>query len=167
MKYARGQGVAKDESKAVQWWAAAAAQGHVEAQFNLGTTLLAAYYYFLFPFSRCAFDCGLSVELWYQRGQGVGQDDSKAAQWWQAAAMQGHAEAQYYVGMCKRVRICRSGALDSFPLFAGVCCGLGMTKDQSKAVQWWAAAAAQGHAEAQFNLGMSVGGNSDSCPSDF
>jgi TPR repeat protein len=34
--YAQGRGVAKDESKAVQWWQAAAAQGHAQAQFNLG-----------------------------------------------------------------------------------------------------------------------------------
>jgi TPR repeat protein len=31
-----GQGVAKDESKAVQWWQAAAAHGLAQAQFNLG-----------------------------------------------------------------------------------------------------------------------------------
>ncbi len=36
IRYAEGRGVAKDESKAVQWYAAAAAQGHVDAQFNLG-----------------------------------------------------------------------------------------------------------------------------------
>jgi hypothetical protein len=36
LHYARGRGVAKDESKAAQWYAAAAAQGHAQAQFNLG-----------------------------------------------------------------------------------------------------------------------------------
>jgi TPR repeat protein len=35
--YAGGRGVAKDESKAVKFWEAAAAQGFVQAQFNLGT----------------------------------------------------------------------------------------------------------------------------------
>ncbi len=34
--YDQGQGVAKDESKAAQWFAAAAAQGHVNAQYDLG-----------------------------------------------------------------------------------------------------------------------------------
>jgi TPR repeat protein len=36
MSYAQGRGVAKDESKAVHWWQAAAAQGVAEAQYNLG-----------------------------------------------------------------------------------------------------------------------------------
>ncbi len=36
VQYAEGRGVAKDEAKAVQWWQAAAVQGHAQAQFNLG-----------------------------------------------------------------------------------------------------------------------------------
>jgi TPR repeat protein len=41
-------------------------------------------------------------------------------------------------------------------MFAGVCYadGLGVSKDEAKAVEWYSAAAAQGHAQAQFNLGM-------------
>jgi TPR repeat protein len=35
--YAKGRGAAKDESKAVKLWQSAAAQGFVQAQFNLGT----------------------------------------------------------------------------------------------------------------------------------
>ncbi len=35
--YANGQGVAKDEKKAVEYYQLAAAQNHAEAQFNLGT----------------------------------------------------------------------------------------------------------------------------------
>jgi hypothetical protein len=34
--YAQGQGVAKDESKALQWWQAAVAQGLAGAQYALG-----------------------------------------------------------------------------------------------------------------------------------
>jgi hypothetical protein len=37
VSYDQGQGVAKDEAKAVQWWQAAAAQGFAQAQFYLGT----------------------------------------------------------------------------------------------------------------------------------
>ncbi len=36
VSYAEGRGVSKDESKAVQWYGAAAAQGHAQAQYNLG-----------------------------------------------------------------------------------------------------------------------------------
>ncbi len=37
--YDQGQGVTKDLSKAAHWFAAAAAQGVAQAQFNLGTSL--------------------------------------------------------------------------------------------------------------------------------
>jgi TPR repeat protein len=36
VSYAQGQGMAKDESKAAQWYLAAAAQGHADAQYILG-----------------------------------------------------------------------------------------------------------------------------------
>jgi TPR repeat protein len=36
--YAEGRRVAKDKSRAVQWWQAAAAQGHAQAQYSLGTS---------------------------------------------------------------------------------------------------------------------------------
>jgi TPR repeat protein len=47
---------------------------------------------------------------------------------------------------------------DSWLLMAGMSCaqGRGVVKDESKAVQWYAAAATQGFAHAQFNLGMCV-----------
>ncbi len=38
--YDDGRGVAKDQSKALKWWTAAAEQGHAPAQLNLGTYLL-------------------------------------------------------------------------------------------------------------------------------
>jgi TPR repeat protein len=34
--YHTGQGVIKDTATAALWWSAAAAQGHAQAQFNLG-----------------------------------------------------------------------------------------------------------------------------------
>jgi TPR repeat protein len=36
VRYESGRGVAKDASKAVEWYAAAAALGHAKAQYNLG-----------------------------------------------------------------------------------------------------------------------------------
>ncbi len=36
VSYDAGRGVVKDESKAVQWWQAAAAQDNAQAQHNLG-----------------------------------------------------------------------------------------------------------------------------------
>jgi TPR repeat protein len=37
LRYYKGDGVNKDESKAVRWYAAAAAQGHAQSQYHLGT----------------------------------------------------------------------------------------------------------------------------------
>ncbi len=41
-------------------------------------------------------------------------------------------------------------------MLAGICYehGQGVTKDEAKAAHWYAAAAAEGVAQAQFNLGM-------------
>jgi hypothetical protein len=40
----------------------------------------------------------------YDQGRGVVKDESKAAQWFAAAAAQGHANAQYNLGICDRAR---------------------------------------------------------------
>ncbi len=53
--YLEGRGLAKDESKAAQWWQAAAAQGHADAQYNLGTCVA-----FVIS-SRSAFDCSSPI----------------------------------------------------------------------------------------------------------
>jgi TPR repeat protein len=41
LMYELGQGVAKDDAKAVHWYTAAAAQGNAEAQYHLGMSILA------------------------------------------------------------------------------------------------------------------------------
>jgi TPR repeat protein len=40
----------------------------------------------------------------HTEGRGVAKDESKAAQSYAAAAAQGHAAAQYNLGICDRVR---------------------------------------------------------------
>lgn len=69
MMYFSGVGVPKDESKALEWWTRAAAQGHPKAQYNLGM-------------------------MYSSGGDGVPKDAAKAAQWYQKAAEQGDADAQ-------------------------------------------------------------------------
>ena len=66
--YAKGDGVAQDQTKAVEWWHKAAAQGHAEAQYGLG--------------------------LCYVDGIGVEKDQTKAVEWLRKAAAQGHAAAK-------------------------------------------------------------------------
>ena len=62
-------GVLQDRRKAAEWFQKAAAQGVVEAQFNLGTM--------------------------YEAGIGVRKDEKKALEWFAKAAGQGFADAQF------------------------------------------------------------------------
>jgi TPR repeat protein len=55
--------------------------------------------------------------------------------WYQKAAVQGDAGAQYNLGVMYIM-------------------GQGVPQDEAKAVHWWIKAAEQGHAEAQKSLGI-------------
>ena len=70
----------------------------------------------------------------YDNGQGVKQDYFKAVEWYQKAAEQGLAHAQYNLGVMYEE-------------------GRGVKQDYIKAVEWWQKAAEQGHSYAQNNLG--------------
>ena len=70
--YADGEGVPKDDAKALKWYRLAAEQGYASAQTNLG--------------------------FMYADGRGVPKDDAKAVKWYRLAAEQGHAQAQYNLG---------------------------------------------------------------------
>lgn len=70
---------------------------------------------------------------WSNRGKKL---QTKAVEWFQKAAVQGHAEAQFRLGM-----MCYYG-------YEGV------PMDKAKAAEWWQKAAAQGIAGAQSMLGM-------------
>lgn len=72
----------------------------------------------------------------YTAGQGgVKADFSRAAQWFEEAAINGVANARYNLGVLYHQ-------------------GLGVTQDTGKALNWYKAAAAQNHPEAQYNLGI-------------
>jgi TPR repeat protein len=96
MCYAKGEGVPKDESKAVHWYEAAAAQGHDKAQYSLG--MFISYQYCFVSCVVAKRRSRTSAGVRYDEGRGVTQDKSKAVQWYAAAAAQGHAEAQYNLG---------------------------------------------------------------------
>lgn len=66
--YYNGDGVAKDDAKAAEWYQKAAEQGNDIAQYKLGAM--------------------------YEQGDGVPKDAAKAAEWWQKAATQGNDAAQ-------------------------------------------------------------------------
>ncbi len=71
-----GQGVERDEAKAVEWFRRAAQQGNVLAQSNLGWM--------------------------FHGGRGVEQNYDSAHYWYRKAAVQGHAAAQNNLGLLFR-----------------------------------------------------------------
>ena len=72
--YLVGQGVAKDEVEAVNWYRKAADQNYVLAEDDLG--------------------------ICYAIGLGVAKDDVKALKWWRKAAQQNCSDAQLSLGVC-------------------------------------------------------------------
>ena len=70
----------------------------------------------------------------YAEGRGVAQDYAQARAWYEKAAVQGNADAQYNLGVLYNK-------------------GRGVAQDYAQARTWYEKAAVQGHAKAQFNLG--------------
>jgi len=66
--------------------------------------------------------------------QHVSDDFSEAIIWYRQRAFQGHADAQYYLGLMYAL-------------------GKGLPRDYEKAAIWYRKAAEQGYADAQFDLG--------------
>jgi len=83
-------------------------------------------------------DAQNTLGVMYYKGQGVPEDDAKAAKWYRKAATQGNAEAQYNLGVM----------YDN---------GLGVPQDHAKAAKWYRKAAEQGDADAQNTLGFMYG----------
>lgn len=75
----------------------------------------------------------------YYHGHGVRESDALALHWFQRAASQGLAEAQFQLG--------NMHAYGLAPVAAG-------EDPQRLAAQWYFEAARQGHAEAQYGLGI-------------
>ena len=82
-------GVAQDYKLAVEWFAKAAAQGHADAQNNLG--------------------------ICYKRGEGAAQDYKLAVEWYAKAAAHGLTIAQYNLGICHELG---TGVAQNFKLAA-------------------------------------------------
>jgi TPR repeat protein len=71
----------------------------------------------------------------HARGDGVRQNHGESARWYRLAADQGHADAQFNLGL-------------NYDL------GRGVAQDYGQAAQWYQRAADQGHVEARTNLGL-------------
>lgn len=142
--YSDGEGVPKDDAKAVEWYREAADHGYAKAQNNLGVMYLLgqgvprdltkAGEWF-----RKAAEQGLDASQtqlgdMYVRGEGVPKDAAKAMEWYLKAAEQGQVDAQFNLG-------------------AAYAFGKGVLKDAVKAVEWYRKAAEQNHVDAQNYLG--------------
>jgi TPR repeat protein len=71
----------------------------------------------------------------FEKGEGVSQDDARAATYYLRAAAHGHAAAQFHLGI----------------MYGR---GRGVTRDGACAGQWLRQAAEQGHPGAQYHLGV-------------
>jgi TPR repeat protein len=145
LAYARGEGVARDDAVARQWFQRAAAQGVAQAQFLMGSMLERgrggprSYDEALAFYQRAAEQSYPPAEAamgrFYGRGLGVARDPRQRTEWFRRAADHGNAIGQW--------------ALANFYQF-----GNGVDKDMAQAVQWYQRAANQGFALAQIRLGI-------------
>ena len=141
--YLFGSGVPQDRAEAVNWMRKAAQQGHAQAQWQLG-------------------EC-------YYRGLGVPRDPTEAVNWFRKAAEQGNAAVkdalvEHYFSLGKRYfGVNNSGGF--FWLIPEATDGdtaasadwAPMTRNavsEAEGLKWYRQAAEEGHAEAQYVLGM-------------
>jgi TPR repeat protein len=146
LRYANGEGVAKDEVEAVKWYRKAAEQNFALAQAILGNR--------------------------YANGQGVTKNYVEAVKWYRKAAEQNLAGAQNNLGVryangqgvtknyAEAVKWYRKAAEQNLDIAQNnlgkyYATGRGVAKDYVEAVKWYRKAAEQNYAEAQYNLGLS------------
>ena len=124
--YQQGKVVPKNNKIAVKWWTRAAKQGSTNALFYKGL---------LYLVGPGEIQDNIFARLFnnFSVSSGIGIVDN-AAYWYLLAAKQGHARAQYNLGLMYRD-------------------GYGVPQDHKTAVKWLRLAAEQGNASAQTNLG--------------
>ena len=181
LRYADGDGVEQDQSKAVHWYQKAAEQGHAKAQFNLAVRYengngverdqTKAVCWYLKAAQQGHSGAQFNLALCYKDGDGVQEDQWKASHWFHMAAEQGYAVAQFNLAVryeegrgihqdqSKAIRWYRTAAHHGYANAQNnlaICYeqGRGVKQDQREAVHWYRAAAEQGYASAQFNLAL-------------
>jgi TPR repeat protein len=106
MKYAYGEGVAKNDVEAVKWYRLAAVQGEAGAQSTLGVKYdvgegvveddAEAVKWYRLAADQGESSAQLNLGAMYADGKGVPQDDVQAYKWWNLAAAQGDDRAKAY-----------------------------------------------------------------------
>lgn len=145
--YGVGNGVAKDEAKAIEWFEKSAAQGYARAQLMLGQDYFFGRWgkrdiakgteWYQKAVSQPGVQGDPSVEtrmgLAYEKGKEVPRDAAKAIEWYQRAAVQNYGLAQFYLSLMYEK-------------------GEGVAKDAVKAEEWYQKASAHGWEESKDDL---------------
>lgn len=124
--FALGHLGAPDLIKAREWLEKAAAQGHTKAQFLL----------LAMGAERGEAEAQVKLGWLYMLGDGVSQDEVIGRYWWEKAAAQGNADAEYKMGV-----LC-TPSIESVP------------RDFTEALEWYKKAAAHGVVHAQESIDM-------------
>jgi TPR repeat protein len=179
--YDLGEGVPKDEEKAVQWWEKAAEHGNVLAQvslggvYSLGAGVPKNYAAAVRWWKKAAEQGDVTAEgnlgTAYGLGMGVPKDEVESVRWHTKAAENGNAASQFSLGMFYlqgtgvpkdeaegvkwlRTSADQGNAAGQFWLGAAYDSGTGVAKDRAEALRWYRKAGDQGYAAAQYNLGQ-------------
>lgn len=144
--YFNGDGVEKDERKAVDYFLIAAHAGITQAQciisdeYRSGRFFQQDYEEARKWMERAATkgdpEAQFMLGRYYVGGYGF-DDEQKLYEWVSKAAEQGHVEAEYVVGGCFKY-------------------GMGVAEDSVQANKWFSKAAESGHALAQYELGCNL-----------
>jgi len=164
LTYHEGRGAAPDPDKATLWYRRAAEQGHVEAQYALGSLLEKS-------------DNADEAHAWYTKAAMHGHSAAQkilASEKWKdntapVAVPQGHVATQGHAAsqtaedispeaLDKLFQQAEAGDMDAqYNLGIMYYNGEGAPQDYQQAMNWFHLAAQQGDADAQFNLGIMIG----------
>lgn len=150
--YYTGRGAPEDQALAVKWFTAAAEQGDVASQVNLGLLLAqnsdyeAAAKWFSLAAAQGDGAAMNNMAAFHMRGLGVPRDIPKAFAILEKVAEQGDPNDQLQLGMMYLQ-------------------GMGGGPDMENGLKWLTRSARQGHADAQMRIGTVLSEN-DAAPKD-
>jgi TPR repeat protein/predicted acylesterase/phospholipase RssA len=161
--YLNGEGVEKNPKKAVYYFEIAANHDHVGAQNNLGACYLngigveknqkKAIEYFKLSTKKDHTDAQNNLGICYLKGVGVEKNQKKAIDYFKLAAEKGHTDAQNNLNMIFEVGPNQKNTEAEFNLGLSYLLGIGVEKDEKKAIEYFEMAAKQGNINAQLSLG--------------
>jgi len=181
--YCNGRGVEKDIEIGLKWLQKSIGQGNAAAQYFLGKTYAegqgvdknesAAFEWYQKAAEQWYPAAIVQLAWMYARGQGVSKDYMKACEWFQELAVmmrfpegktyleqlknQGVREAEAALEALSEIQkmLEKANAGDKDAQFGlGKRYSSGTLRNDQKACQWFRKAAEQGHADAQFALGI-------------